>query len=348
MELSVFERNLIQEDPLAVEILEHSGAYCKDTKDRHFNGSILGYVTPWNNHGYDVAKIWGHKLDLISPVWLQIVRVGTEQYDLRGTHDIDRGWMDAVRQGGSKKILPRVLFDQFTDQDFSKMLTYKAERGVVTKLILKACKQYGFDGIVLEVWSTLSARVDDNHLLNFVIEITQSLRYENLDLILVIPPSRRETVELFTAEHFERLYPLVAGFSLMTYDYSSVQRPGANAPLYWVKNAVQVICPSNDVEKRSKILLGLNFYGNDFTPESGEAILARDYLSLLKEVKGRLKYDEQDVENYFEVKTATGRHIVFYPTLFSINERIQLAAEMGTGISIWELGQGLDYFYDLF
>ncbi|QQP41392.1 Chitinase domaincontaining protein 1like, partial [Caligus rogercresseyi] len=54
--------------------------------------SILGYVTPWNSKGYDVAKIFkAPKLDLISPVWVQL----HPDLSLHGLHDIDKGDGDA-------------------------------------------------------------------------------------------------------------------------------------------------------------------------------------------------------------------------------------------------------------
>lgn len=147
-----------------------------------------------------------------------------------------------------------------------------------------------------------------------------------METVLVIPPFRKEMYDLFSKQHFDALYPVISWFSLMTYDFSSIQRPGkhtsrrvndrfdefkiffrsgANAPLHWMKNAVEHICPDTSVNlsvKRSKILLGLNLYGNDFTPDGGSAIIGHEYLNFLKFVKGRLSLDESNSENFFEVK----------------------------------------------
>jgi len=41
------------------------------------------------------------------------------------------------------------------------------------------------------------------------------------------------------------------------------------------------------------------------------------------------------------------RHVVYYPTPAALAARIKMAEELGVGLSIWELGQGLDSFLDL-
>ena len=45
-------------------------------------------------------------------------------------------------------------------------------------------------------------------------------------------------------------------------------RPGPNAPLEWMKDCVLTLSPEKG-KQRSKILLGLNFYGQDFASGGG-------------------------------------------------------------------------------
>lgn len=212
---------------------------------------------------------------------------------------------DVKKAGVKMKILPRVLFDKFNEKDFSKMLTFDKDRRLINELLVKICKEHRFDGIVLEVWSILAARVDDDILYRLIIDMAEHLKSEKLEFVLVVPPYRDDMHELFSQKNFEKLFPYVTAFSLMTYDFSTLQRPGANAPLHWIKTAIERLVP-NDAQnfeaKRNKILMGLNMYGMDYTPDGGGPILGHQFLTLLKGLKKRLLYDEHDEENFFEIK----------------------------------------------
>lgn len=75
---------------------------------------------------------------------------------------------------------------------------------------------------------------------------------------------------------------------------------GPNSPLYWVKKCVEFLC--SDKERRAKILTGLNFYGNDYTPDGGGPIVGAQFINLIKNLKGKMHYDADSGENYFDVK----------------------------------------------
>uniref|UniRef100_A0A8C6JHL9 Chitinase domain-containing protein 1 n=1 Tax=Melopsittacus undulatus TaxID=13146 RepID=A0A8C6JHL9_MELUD len=325
---NVQDRGLVVVDLKAKDIILEHRSYCsKKMRERHFSGDVLGYITPWNSHGYDIAKIFGNKFTLISPVWLQVKRRGKERFQFTGLHDADKGWMKDVRKNSKTiKIVPRILFDGWTYHDFESVFGSEDEIEELSKSMVLLAKNENFDGFVVEVWSQLGNQKTD--LIHLLIHLSEALHEAHLKLILVIPPAVAAGTNqpgMFTKKEFDQLASAIDSFSLMTYDYSTPQRPGPNSPLPWVRACVQVLDP--DSKWRNKILLGLNFYGMDYSAlgASGEPILGSRYIETLKEHKPKIVWDEQ----------------------ISIQLRLELAKELGTGISIWELGQGLDYFYDL-
>lgn len=84
-----------------------------------------------------------------------------------------------------------------------------------------------------------------------------------------------------------------------------------------------------------------------FTGDGGNAITGRDFIYLLDKYKPTLQWDEKSSEHFFVYSDKGLRHAVFYPTLMSLSLRLDEAQDWGTGLSIWEIGQGLDYFFDV-
>jgi chitinase domain-containing protein 1 len=97
-------------------------------------------------------------------------------------------------------------------------------------------------------------------------------------LVFVIPPpGNPKDPATFTSSDMTFLSDSVDGFSLMTYDYSAPQSPGPNAPLAWVKQCLHQLFPKSTQyaaavtsSLRSKMLMGMNFYGNDYIIPQGK------------------------------------------------------------------------------
>ena len=227
---SVMDKDLVSPSVRVADVLEHCNAYSEDTSMRHFESHVLGYVTPWNAHGYDVAKTFGNKFTMISPVWLQVVPAtdggGKKKYAVAGLHDVDQSWLREVRSSGREsgaRILPRVMFERFGPDDYMALFQSHAEMKRVARLIAATVEENGFDGAVLEVWSQFGGMMRPE-LKRLVREIAGELRHDGKTFVLVVPPVT--SGGMFEEADFKDLVDSVDFFSLMTYDYSNPQRPG--------------------------------------------------------------------------------------------------------------------------
>ncbi|KMZ56455.1 Chitinase, family GH18 [Zostera marina] len=362
-DLSVHDGGFVKTKISPQEILsEHSRDSINTTK-RSFVNHVLAYVTPWNSLGYEMAEKFASKFTHVSPVWYDLKSEG-KKLVLEGRHNADSGWISKIRANGGSLVLPRVVLEVFSPE----FLLKKQLRSNMIKVIVNECKDMGYDGIVLESWSrwtaydVLSDTTMRNKALQFINQLGKALHSEKntarrLNLIYVIPaPSSQDLKDHdFGPDDLQKLGDVVDGFSLMTYDFSSSLSPGPNAPLIWIRSCLQILLGNNDnydANLASKIFLGINFYGNDFVISEGSTnrggtILGRDYISLLEKHQPTFQWEKKSSEHFFIYSHDNDRHAVFYPTLLSMSMRLDEARSWGASLSIWEIGQGLNYFFDL-
>ncbi|RKP12339.1 glycoside hydrolase superfamily, partial [Piptocephalis cylindrospora] len=308
----------------------------------------LAYVTPWNGHGYDVARTFRGKFDLLSPTWFQVPwkEEDKEEWMIQGGHDVDVDWIQDVRTNGTGWIVPRFSFQGWTLPQYQALMqdATQALANGIAQAILDQVEEHGFDGVTLECAAVYA-------LDSFLDVLGSALRDQGKLLILVLPPHREGQMYPFTPEWRKKVDGSVDYYSLMTYDYSVASGSGPNAPVRWMEEAVEALLgPSPTPAQRAKVLLGLNFYGYAFNPmdSSSEAVARPQYLEILEQSFPNFRWDRSAKESCGEYTLPSGEiREVWYPTLKSIATRVDLARELGVGISIWEIGQGLDYFYDL-
>ncbi|KAK0393555.1 hypothetical protein QR680_000271 [Steinernema hermaphroditum] len=323
-----------------------------DAGDRTFSsGPTFGYVTPWNNHGYDVAKWAAKKFTHIVPVWFQInalTKFDRKTCTVAGTHDMDQGWIADIRSNNSDvKIVPRFLFENWNPQDLEDFLVDEGWQIRCGKDLANFILRNQFDGAVLEVWIQIMSmtRGQAGQMVTELIEEwTETFHKKNLLVVIPIPPPLRDTNEdtgLFSPVYLERLVRKVDYVNVMTYDFPSTKATGV-APYYWVQSNLDWLLDAGI--EHNRILMGINFYGYDRTEGRMDAIVSSKYLELLGRNDVRIEWDDSVKEHRLRWGS---KGIAYYPTLLSMQKRLDLATQMQVGLAVWDLGQGLDHFTKL-
>ena len=318
-----------------------------------FGGETLGFVTPWNNVGYDYVKKFASKLNWVSPVWHEI-RYQNAKLGTLGEKDVDTKWMKDIRHFARKadnmdfRIVPRLLLAlPVKYKPFPEGERLHWEVTMIAEFAISRMNMYQYDGWVLDfpmvgdaAFNTMLAE-----MANRVAKLVKAAK-KDATIIWAIPPHRvRENNEVMfdpsllvdQSKVFDRIV-------VMTYDFN---RPSeAVAPLPWVSFTIDKLV---EYYPANQILLGLNFYGIQWQMDSPKPqhFTCTQWRKLLGSIKPSgtfLTWDDGSKEHFVEYKNAK----TFYPTLASLHEKLALVSTHHlAGVGIWELGQGCPAFFDL-
>jgi chitinase domain-containing protein 1 len=365
--------NVLDNDPVTRPVLHSSEILSSvdqgpgDRKRSYPDLTVLGFITPWNKAGVEVAYVSSEhdRLDIAAPVTFQVSPSGVE-----GGHDFGNEFYWNLTNGSSPlfsaptRVYPRFVFEKWSLTTLLQLRRRSKELNSIVASVVSELQTRGCDGAVLEIWQSFLAagglRVDpdgDPRVKDMALDVLSSLgselRAAGIEAILVLPPYDTNTAKqsgLVPAD-FGRLKSSFEFFVVMTYDFSvpGSGAPGPIAPLRWCEGVLQFLV--NDSELGSKVLLGLNFYGADFERDSqgGRHIVGHEYVALLKEYEPDIAWLDEYGEDAFAYKDSRSgtEHVVFYPTRRSLQARLRLARRAGCGgVAIWELGQGLPFFME--
>ncbi|GMT04861.1 hypothetical protein PENTCL1PPCAC_27035, partial [Pristionchus entomophagus] len=333
---------------------DHEGKY--EGPRKYPDMPTMAYITPWNNAGYDRAVRIASRLSIVAPVWLQLKPDPEREREcsITGTHDIDQGWMERLREANPKlKILPRLILEEFSSEQLKDLFTSDTASANCIRKIIDLLESAGMDGIVLEGWlPVLRAAHQTSFDAGDAIETFsiwgKTLHGKGKMIILPIPPPVDSSMQLMHSVWNDAYWDLLGDsidyVQIMTHDFYPADRQTTvfpQAPVRWVEQNLRAVIGQQG-EHANRVLLGLYHYGfkTDFSRQQQGAVMAKEFLEILQNEESELEWDQETQEHFVRL----GKMQMFFPTLASLEIRTRMAHEYGSGISIWDLGQGLEHF----
>jgi spore germination protein len=298
------------------------------------------YHINWDPASLNSLRDQVHNLDVVSPYLYQVRPDGTIN-----TYSADEG-IRIMRNAGVK-IVPMVT-NQARWDDFTEQMEDEELRTEIIDRLVDLVEENDWDGIHID-FEAINAE-DAELVTEFQKEISDRL-WENDRMVTqaVIARVTDATSVWGGAYDYRELAQYNDLIVIMAYDYTpmSATRPGPVAPANWVRNVASY---ASQTIPQEKVLLGIPFYGYDWTldeddPEladgTSRAVRFSDVLALQGYDDIEFNWDDTAQSPWATYTDDDDReHEVWFENRDSLRHKLDIMIDYDlAGMAAWRLGQ---------
>lgn len=346
---------------------------CNNCDNKISNVETLAYVTPWNEEGYGPAITYWHKFDYIAPAWYEIHIQNTINNTLNLTisGNANQVFLRNLTDYDVKSIItPQFeIREPFDNRAYRSFLVNDTNVSALGDAIYNRLSLYNFTYCILNIFKNGSKILKQNMQdypeyrqlqILMVDRIVKYLNLKHIRTLIVTPKVDYNERPDFNTEDFLILFRNVHRFIIITSDFSE-DSPGPNSPIRWVRKNINHIIsglPYNTTveeyrEYKKKLMFSIPLFAWEFIPISqagkeyeSRALKGPELIQILRTKNPKLTWEENSGELRLDYKNDTMQLTTYYNCQESIREKIKLASRLGTGVMLWELGQGLPFHYE--
>lgn len=366
--------NLAISFPVTKDSILRNYNICHQCDLKYSNVETLAYVTPWNEDGYNVAIQYWHKFDYIVGAWyeLQVKKSALDIVNFTITGQVDQNFIANVTEKGIRSaVFPQFELARTDISSYQAFIMNETFASSVADAIFGRLSLYNMTGCVLNILrpgvnilKQSMYRYSEYLRLQVIMinKIVKQLARYNIKSILVIPETKHDQRPDFNTQDFLHLFWNVHRFIITTNDFSK-NTPGPSSPLSWIRKNINYIiskAPTHDIQIDSqsytqfkkKLMFTISLFGYEYIPSSDQntkyqtqVIDGSKFIDIIRSYSPVLSWIDSQAELKIEYIEHSKHIISYYNIQESIIIRLQLANRLGTGIMLWELGQGLPYHY---
>lgn len=311
-------------EALGADVKWDNSTYTVNISTAPYRGYILGFYAV---RSYPQFERRAGNFSEASTLWFNVDKDGSIKQSLPDGYEN----VSAIADESNTKLSAMFFGSRET---VSPVLADANLRSFLAKNIVDTSVMYKYDGINID-FEGLESNDRDNFI-SFLRELKGYATESGLKLTVSLH-AMTEATTWYQGYNFKEIGNIADDVVLMAYDYHNPSTTsGPIAPYWWVNDAIEYAI-DNGIPAE-KILLGIGFYGYDWSDGGSASTLTID--EVINKLGGmQYNFDSKNLSPYFEYVENGVKHIIWFEDGDSIDLKLKLIRMYGLkGAAFWRIG----------